>query len=507
MPRMSRFRGTCVVVLTVAALALRLWHIGFGLPAWYHPDEPIKVQKALAIAAGALNPHYFWHPSFMLYTTAAAIRLAQWWGIAPDPTHAVLAGRIVNAVLGAVTIPLTFLLGQAIGEVTVGLGAAALLAVAPLHVFCSQYLKEDVPLTFWVVVASLAALGIARRGRYGNYVGGGLSCGAAVATKYTGLLALVLPLLAHRECPSPRPGGLRVIGIATAVGFLLLTPFALVDVVEFARGVAHEGSRAVTGMRTSAISPLPYLWTFHLRYSIAPGLGWLATALALLGFVVAIREPTPGARLLTAFVALGYTVFENSPYKPPPNFDRYVVPLLPFLTVLAMMGILRLRKVSGALAWVALALMLIEPGVRTVRLLNAVDPDTRALAGAWLAANLSKDARVVLEGQLVTDQGDPVVAYVPKITGPHVTYTFSLAQLRDRMADFDYAVASSFIYDRYVRFGAGDAASRRFYRELFENRPAAEFRAAVGSFGFHNPTIRIIRLKPPMHPGSSKPPL
>jgi len=484
-----------VLLLTVAALTLRLWHIGFGLPAWYHPDEPIKADKALAIAAGDLDPHYFWHPSFMLYTTAAGLRIAEHWGAPADAAHAIRAGRIVNALLGTLTIPLTFWLGWRVGGRGIGLGAAALLAVAPLHVFCSHYLKEDVPLTFWVVATALAALQVARRGKSSDYVVAGLLCGAAIATKYTGLLALLLPYLAHRERSGPERGQLARFGLATAAGFLLLTPFAAIDVIGFGTGLAHEGSHVVTGMKTSALSPLPFLWTFHLRYSIAPGLGWAATGLALAGFVLALRRATPAHRLLTAFVALGYTVFENSPYKPPPNFDRYVVPLLPFLAVLALLAVSELRKRSAALAALALALALLEPATRTVALLRAVEPDTRALARQWLESHVAPGARIVLEGELVTDEGAPVVAYTPQLTGPDVTYTFSLARLGEPLSHFDYAVASSFIYDRFVRFGAGDSETRSFYRRLFSRTPVAEFSAPLGSYGFHNPTLRIYRLR------------
>jgi 4-amino-4-deoxy-L-arabinose transferase-like glycosyltransferase len=482
--------------LTSAALALRLWHIDFGLPEFFHPDEPIKAQKALSIAGGDLNPHYFWHPSFMLYATAGAVRLFAWNDGPPDPARVVLIGRVVNAIFGALTIPLTFLLGRAIAGSAVGLGAAALLAVAPLPVFCSHYLKEDTPLTFWVVAAAVAALRLARRGATRDYLIAGLLCGAAIATKYTGLLALLLPYLAHRERPGHEPRQLRWLVFAAAMGFVTLTPFAVLDTLQFMRGVGHEGSNVVTGMATSALSPLPFLWTFHLRYSIAPGLGWLATALALIGFVWALRQPIASYRVVTAFVALGYTIFENSPYKPPPNFDRYVLPLLPFLAVLAMVSVRGLRQRAPLLAVAVLAALLIEPAVRSLQLLATMAPDTRERAAVWLRANLPPGARVILEGQLVDDEGHPVVAYAPRLTGANATYVFSLAQRPERLGEFDYAVASSFMYDRFVRFGAGDPSAAAFYRTLFARSLVAEFAPPTSSYGFHNPTLRIYQLRP-----------
>ncbi|MBI4517892.1 MAG: glycosyltransferase family 39 protein [Deltaproteobacteria bacterium] len=481
-------------------MALRLWHIGFGLPEWYHPDEPIKAQKALAIAAGDLNPHYFWHPSFMLYATAAAVRAGQSFGWAATPAQAVLAGRVLNAVLGALTVPLTCLLARAAGGWAMAFAAAALLAVAPLAVFCSHYLKEDTPLTFWVVAAALAALRLARRGRNRDYLIAGALCGAAIASKYTGLLALVLPLVAHRQQPHPPARARWRLAAAAALAFVALTPFALADLWHFGRGVSHEAGNVVTGMATSAILPLPWLWTFHLRFSLLPGFGIVATALALLGFVALLRQASPAARLLTAFVGLGYLVFESSPYKPPPNFDRYVLPLLPFLAVLALVGVRVLRRRSAVLAGIALALALAEPAGRSVQLLAAIEPDTRERARAWLAKQLPADARVAVEGQLLTDLGEAVIAYAPRLSNARVSYTFSLASLADRLGEFDCVVASSFIYDRFVRYGAGEPAARQFYRELFTHTPAAEFAPAVRSYGFHNPTIRVYCLASPPGP-------
>jgi 4-amino-4-deoxy-L-arabinose transferase-like glycosyltransferase len=486
--------GITLSLLTSAALALRLWQIDFGLPEWLHPDEPIKAEKALAIAGGDLNPHYFWHPSFLLYATAAAVRTAQAWGWAVDTADAILAGRIVNAALGALTVPLTFLLGRATAGTAVGLGAAALLTVAPLHVFCSHYLKEDVALTFWLMAASLAAIRIAQSGGTGAYAACGALCGAAIASKYTGMLALALPYLAHGERQHRERRQLAVLTGAAAAGFVALTPFSVLDAWSFVQGVAHEGGYAVAGKTTVAIAPVDYFWTFHLRYSIAPGLGWTGTLSALAGLAAALRQPTAVHRMITAFVVLGYSIFENSPYKPPPNFDRYVLPLLPFLAVLAMIGLQAQRRRSEVLAGILLLLVLGEPATRSMRLLASVEPDTRERARSWILAELPARARIVAEGKLLSDLGDPVLAYAPQLRDRDVTYVFSLAQVRESLEQFDYAIASSFLYDRYVRFGAGDPGTRSFYAELLGREPVVVFSAPVVSYGFHNPTIRIYRL-------------
>src|SRR6187549_128386 len=54
-------------VVCLLALALRLFALGYGLPATYNPDETPILNRALAFAKGDLNPHNFLYPSLYLY--------------------------------------------------------------------------------------------------------------------------------------------------------------------------------------------------------------------------------------------------------------------------------------------------------------------------------------------------------------------------------------------------------------------------------------------------------
>lgn len=485
------------------ALSLRLWNLGFGLPDWYHPDEPIKVEAVLRIVRGELNPGYFYHPTFMLYATAGAARLAHLVGGPLDALGVIRAGRLTVALLGTATVALTYLLGRVIGGRFVAATAALLLAVAPLHVVCSHYLKEDVPMTFWAVAVFVVCLRFVRRGRPADFVLAGGLAGLCAGTKYPGLMFVALPWLAQRErrrgaVPAPRAALL-----ASVAGFLLVTPYALLDVPRFALGIGHEGGNVFAGLAGIAVSPLRSLWTFHLRDSLVPGMGLLPCALALWGFVAALRRSDPAARLLSATVFTLYAVFENSPYKPPPNFDRYVVPMLPFAAVLAAQTLAALRaglaaQAGRAAPWIGAALLAAAagaPAYDAVRLDAAMAADTRQAAADWLRQHACGVGRILMEGTLNAN-GTLVPAYAPVLPAEcGATYAYTLADFADRLDDYDVLVASSFMYDRFVRLPDAPAERRRFYAAFFAaRRPVAEFRPAVRSYGFHNPTIRIYRL-------------
>ena len=53
--------------LVALGAALRLWGLGYGLPAVYNPDEVAIMNRALGFAQGDLNPHNFLYPTFYFY--------------------------------------------------------------------------------------------------------------------------------------------------------------------------------------------------------------------------------------------------------------------------------------------------------------------------------------------------------------------------------------------------------------------------------------------------------
>lgn len=489
-------RALSVGAILSLALVLRLWNLSFGLPEWYHPDEVLKARAIARIAAGDLHPGSFYHPSFILYASALTLRLRHPSGAGIDEQSAVRAGRLTVALLGTATVGLTLLAGARAYGIVAGIIAALLLAIAPLHVVCSHYLKEDIPLTFWGVATFLASLRILARDAPRDVTLAAFLAGIAAGTKYTGLLFVALPWLAQRARGShPAP---RRILIAAAAGFLLTTPFALIDATGFLRGAAHGGGNAFTGMAGIRVWPFSYLWTYHLRFSILPGLGGFPVLAAFIGAIVALRRRNGADRILLATVAVLYLVFESSPYKPPPNAERHVVPLLPFLALLAATG---LQAAAGAardrrLAVLLLALVMCGPLVSSLRLISAMQPDTRQAAAEWLRTHACGRSRIVLEGALNAG-GALVPFYVPALPSDcGATYVYSLERDRSALENADLAVASSFMYERALELLAPSSDVRQFYERFFaSHRLVAEFDPSYKSYGFHNPTIRIYAVK------------
>ena len=83
--------------------------------------------------------------------------------------------------------------------------AAVMIAVMPLHVRESHYVLTDVPVTFFVMLTLLLSLRAHERATAWSFALAGAAAGLAGATKYNGVLAVLMPLLACLMTPAARP--------------------------------------------------------------------------------------------------------------------------------------------------------------------------------------------------------------------------------------------------------------------------------------------------------------
>src|SRR5215210_7163929 len=236
--------------IVVLAAALRLLALGYGLPATYNPDETPILNRALAFAKGDPNPHNFLYPSLYFYALFAWEVLFYLAGRAAgmfdslagfqrefftDPSRLFLAARALTALFGIATVLALYWFGRRLYGRTAGLVAAAFLAVAPIAVRDAHYVKLDVPVTLFVVLAHAVLAAIvtdpAAAARRRTWVLAGLFAGLAVSTHYY-VAFIVFPVIAVAAANASRTGlwsnSFRLLawaGAATFAGFVIGTPF------------------------------------------------------------------------------------------------------------------------------------------------------------------------------------------------------------------------------------------------------------------------------------------
>jgi 4-amino-4-deoxy-L-arabinose transferase-like glycosyltransferase len=350
-----------VAAITAGALALRLAGIGWGLPNSqhyfsYHPDEIFVLLPSFGFAQGDWNPHFFNYGTLYLYLVGIPAVI---FGIVPDPLRfpqglapLYLTGRIVTALLGTASIPLLYLALRRESR-SLAWGSALLLTICPLHVINSHYATVDVPATFFLVVAFLFALRGAERATLKNAILTGLFVGLAAATKYNAGLFLLPALLAPAltsvgqelaSCPhrNGRNAGLAWwlgVPLAAALGFLICNPW--IHTPEFRQGFLFEWRHAQAG-GTFAFVGTGSGWSYHLLHGLPVALGYPLLAAVVAGFVLALRSKSPAARLSLFWVVVYFLVIGFGKER----FIRYLVPMMPFVCVLAASACARLRSAT-----------------------------------------------------------------------------------------------------------------------------------------------------------------
>lgn len=403
--------GSCWVLgaAIVAGLALRLWGLDFGLPhTAARPDESVLVHRALDIAGGHWNPHFFNYPSFHLYLLSGVFGLYYLASLLVgtvdgtqafllrfllDPSGLYLTGRWLTALMGTATIACCWHMGRTLGGRAAATASAILIALAFLHVRDSHFLTVDVPATFWVTASLAVLVDHAHRGGRRRLVIGAILAGLAMSTKYNAVL--FLPAMALAVWRSPGGDRLRDPPLALAIAaaaFLCGSPFIALDPGGFWRDFLFEWQHFGRG---HAGQELGNGWLYHLTFTLRHGLGLPLVLGAVSSLVWLARRRRPGDLVLLTAV-LGYFAVAGSGGS---LFVRYAIPLVPLLSVAAGTGLARLAQERMAIVTVA-SLALVAPSavvaVQHDRLLAR--QDTRELARRWIERQVPSGARIALTG-------------------------------------------------------------------------------------------------------------
>ena len=198
-----------VLTLTGTALLLRLWGIGFGLPQEYHIDEHFYYPHAWSMGQGQLDlPDQAHGPSLylgLLLIGQKSMQLAFFpqlsnadFGALRDtnPWPYLLSARIISALLGALTIPIVYLLAKRYRDRGVGLVAAALMTVLFFHVRDSHFGVPDTLTTLFAAAAVWLSLRAFQTRRARDLLGAGLFAGLATGAKYTTVVVAVAVIAA-----------------------------------------------------------------------------------------------------------------------------------------------------------------------------------------------------------------------------------------------------------------------------------------------------------------------
>jgi len=393
-----------LAVIMGLGFLVRFHGISFGLPYLYHADEPIVVNHALAYGSGDLNPHFFRIPplaSYLLFAIYGFIYLAGYFSgllsgvleferlFYSDPTLFYIVGRLVLGVIpGTLSIFILYQLVLAHFGGKAALISAFMFSLSFLHVRDSHYIYPDILLVL-VLIASFFI--IFRLSRAGGAIDGrahlqaGFLIGLAAAVKYNGIF-LIIPYITAVLFSGKATQSVVAIIKAGAVSFLvffILNPYAILDFNFFLAEMRAENTAHNEG--TS--------FFHHLTYGLLGSLGIPCLFMSFAGACLYLsphfnREQATKIAVLSSFITAYYGILVLKGQ----HYDRYVLPMMPFLIILASIFISWMssqQKWKNAVLIISVLIATAFPFAKTFLLMMIINKeDVRTQARTWVEENI-----------------------------------------------------------------------------------------------------------------------
>lgn len=448
------------------------------------PDVEPVVQSFFERGAYFYPHRWAGYPPLSIYIQAFAYkvyygfgRLLGWFRSINDltTTELFLIGRFVTALLGTGTVLVVYLIGTRMYSRKIGLISALFLGFSFLHIFTSRIIKPDVVMVFFGSLSFLFAYLIYERGKTVDYILAVIFLALSVATKYTTVF-LILPILLAHILGSLNRGRkasaivlnkrLLIFLICIVGGFFLLRSYGILNlkILEFLKAAYSNLRRGEPGR--------PGLgevnsWLFYLRTSLSGGMGWPLALCSLAGVAYGIWRHKKKDILLLCFPFVFFAFIGSLTY----HADHYILPILPFLVILAARFLVEVtsrivqwkRAQNFIIASFASGVLLI-PGIGITRYLQIMSQEeTRIEAKRWIEENIPSGSGIALEHYCPPLSSQKYHLYQPVSLG-----MTGFDWYRER--GFDYIITSSHMSDRYLNTQAESLFSRkRNYEDIIEN--------------------------------------
>jgi 4-amino-4-deoxy-L-arabinose transferase-like glycosyltransferase len=488
-----------LVLAAIVAVALwaHLWGVRGDLPWAYASDEGQSAVIAIRMATeGDPNPRWFGHPgSTYFYPLAAAFRIANAVDaggsplahdpglaarIGGDPGRYFVLGRLITIAYAVAALPLLFAIGRRAWDDATALAGTWLGLLSPMALEHAQMMRTDAAGLFFGLLALWLVLRVLDAPTLRAHVLAGLAIGAAVGTRY--FLATLAPVLLladvvlwWRATGDVAERGRLVRAalaglVCVALGFVLTTPYFLLDLGTVLKNLTHEvRSEHLGADGFGFLGNLGWYATSALPATMSGGR--VALALAVVEVVRAAWRRD--VRVLLVVLAIATFVIAISTASL--HWQRWLIQVLPLFALLAAGALLAaVRLVSrglrlgatatAAIAVLAVALLTAAPALAYARFALAQgQPSTRIGAREWMIANLPAGSRIASDFYAAPLHDSPL----------HADYEFSLAAehtLEDyEEAGYDYLVVSDAIYGRYQREPRRYPDEVAFYTKLLRD--------------------------------------
>lgn len=481
----KRVTVVCLALILGVSFLLNIWNNHFG---FLHLDEHFKTEIILGKHKDSFN-----HPILMMQAVRVPNALLGF----TSQHDVVRLGRTTSALWGTLSVLFIFLISRAVLPPSMALLTAAGVAVSPIMVIHAHYLKEDMVFCCFALFALWRYIRYTEQQSWLNALWLGLALGLALSSQYKALilpaLLLILPTVLQGIRYKRFYRDFLLISLPLAAGVFLLVNYPLFfDFQHFWAGFTFSADLTMSGYAVK-VFPLDHWFSFHFRHSLAPGVTAGVAGLGLIVMMARLRiwRQLPNVeKILLVYAVVFYLAVELTPLKPFPAFIRYVIPVVPPMIFFAVRGGAWVLERYGDKTWgqavcaLLAGLLIVWPLHDALKLAYHMDKDTRDKAQAWMQA-----ARYSVMCEQYVWPFTPVVR------------RFGESGVAEWQAKgYQFLVASSFMYDRYL-FGMTQRNQDpeiyrigRNYQELF-SYPYEEITPEFKTFAFSNPIIRIVDIR------------
>ncbi len=499
-------------LILLAAFLVRIIGLGWYLPYTYELDEYYTIRKSLAILEhGSLDIGSFLWPSLYIYIQTVSYGLYYLWRVLAGSIQSLseltrtpifLVGRFTTALYGLGTVLVVYFIGERMYSKKVGLLSSLFLAFTLLHIRYSRLIRPDVPMAFFISLSFLFIYLIYDTGKIRYYVLATIFAGFSIATKYTGAVLILPILLAHLfrgvEKKKTLAGiffdkRILIALIFLAIGFFIVFPYALLRFPSLLGAIRSwlRGLNRVTGNNQGEISS----WIYYVTQSLNYGMGQPLAVFSLVAVGYALFRNRKKDFLLVVFPLVYYLIMGMFVR----HFDRYILPVVPFLVIAAAMFLVEMTskifssKVIGRVVTIVLALAIISfPAIRVIRYVSLMTQKGTGLqAKEWIEENIPLDKRIVYE-----TYSPPLSGYVEYIGNVGFSAGYHSLTLY-KEAKFDYIVINNFSYDRYLntRLRRFEYIKRNYEEIEAKCELVKQFDPPLFSPANPNPVIKIYRIR------------
>jgi len=402
--------------ILLLAFLLRLAGVGYGLPLWIVGDEPPFVTATLkmmelktvlpVLHQGEFKPTLYFPPylsylylipfSLMLgvkylFFTGTLVAFKNF--IVSDLSHFFILARIINVVLGTLTVWLVYKISKNIFKKELAaLLSAAFLAFSTLHVYLSFVARDWVPAVFLFVLAIwfLSHPGWSFKKRYiAGALTSGVACGVSVIAGFSMLFILFWYLFYEKH--SIADAFKEKILYAALFIFLGL---AAISVAVFPFGF-HLSSGHSVGAGKSLLGFIANVGNFFKPQLYSEPILMIFAALGLVFSYKKFRNLFQTTFLfLFSYAGIFYLVFHYE--------QRYTVYVFPVLALLAGYGLYRaMGTFSNKFISAGLLFLLIIPLATSLQLNQlTLKNDSRIQAMEWAKENLPANTKILTYAEM-----------------------------------------------------------------------------------------------------------